>query len=523
MSQSVLQIRNALFKSSLQRAAPAVFPVPIKKFDIKPGEKWVIWGAERSKFMDAIGNKYLSVPSLSLQYGMKKNAIARIEFVKFTGVMPTAHISARYEYFKDDFDQTCGKFIQDNSIGSMSVNYEVTHTSRKIDPQLYSFLLSELHLKELENRWAMGLSNGQMRRARLARSLLKEPDLALIDDPFLGLDPTATKIISDFLGRYSRSPIVIGLRYHDKIPPWCTHVCCVNDEGIVFQGNVDSVRDLIKSTRERFELVNARTNLETKYKIEDLLSYHPLAQVPHHEVVKLPDGIQFHGISVSYKGEPILKELNWKVAQKTKWHIRGNNGTGKSTLLSLVTADHPQSWNSRIVENGSPRKTGSTDYFTINRRIGMSSPELHAIFNKSQSAKLSVKESLATGFNENSSNDFLACYGHLSPHQRQILDVYADYFGLKDVAEEKYGNLSVSNQKLVLFVRSLLKMPQVLILDEAFSAMEEDSVKLCHQFLDYWPGIVLVVSHVPAETPRCDHYLRLISPGHYEIGNVTFG
>lgn len=79
----------------------------------------------------------------------------------------------------------------------------------------------------------------------------------------------------------------------------------------------------------------------------------------------------------------------------------------------------------------------------------------------------------------------------------------------------------MSDQKLVLFVRCLLKMPKILILDEAFSAMETEPMQTCHEFLEYWPGTVFVVSHVPEETPRCDHYLRLISPGHYEIGDNT--
>ncbi|SCU99864.1 LANO_0F04060g1_1 [Lachancea nothofagi CBS 11611] len=520
MSSYVLRIKDALFKSSLQKSAAPVFPDPIKHFQIKPHERWVIWGSQRSKFMDVLGNKFLSQPPLSLEYGLKHEALPRIECVKFTGVMPTAHISARYEYFKDDFDQTCGKFIKDNSIGSMAVKYEVSNTNRTIDLNLYAYLLRELKLQELENRWAMGLSNGQMRRARLARSLLKEPDLALIDEPFLGLDPTATNIISNFLANYSKSPIAIGLRYQDPIPEWCTHVCCVDANGIVFQGEKESVQDQIISNRKQYGLENATHESKSKYHVKDLVSFHPLAQIPRHEIVELSKGLELRGLSVSYRGEPILKDLHWNVAPNSKWHIRGDNGSGKSTLLSLLTADHPQSWNSRIVENGVPRKTGSTDYFTINKKIGMSSPELHAIFNKSRSANLSVQEALASGFNDNSSNNFLARYESLTDQQRHILEMYADYFDLFPLLNKKYRELSVSDQKLVLFVRSMLKMPEILILDEAFSAMEKNPMNKCHEFLKQWPGIVLVVSHVLDETPRCEHYIRLISPGQYEIGNV---
>ena len=52
----------------------------------------------------------------------------------------------------------------------------------------------------------------------------------------------------------------------------------------------------------------------------------------------------------------------------------------KTTLLSIITADHPQSWKSVIKVNGILRKTGSgVTFFDINNKIGISSPELHAL------------------------------------------------------------------------------------------------------------------------------------------------
>lgn len=452
MSRHLLKIKDALFRSSLQRGAPTVYAKPIKHFEIRHGERWVIWGAEKSKFMDVIGNKFISDPPCSLEYCSTKGALPKIESVKFKGAIPTAHLSARYEHFKDEFDQTCGKFIQDNAIGSLAVNYEVSTTNRHIDDQLYDCLLRTLKLKHLENRWAMGLSNGQMRRARLARSLLKDPDFTLIEDPFLGLDPTATGIISEFLGNYTRCSIVIGLRYQDPIPEWCTHVCCVDADGISFQGEKSAVQKLIDQVRNDFNQ-QIDSMPVSRISVDDLISMHPLSALSVHDIVKMPDVIELRGLSVRYKGEPIFDNLCWSVSPKTTWHIRGDNGTGKSTLFSLITADHPQSWNSRVVENGVPRKPGSTNYFTINERIGMSSPELHAIFVKGCD-QLSIKEALSTGFKDNSSNDFLPCLDVLNDSQVKILDIYSDYFGLKPLWNQRFGDVSVSNQKLALFVRS---------------------------------------------------------------------
>ncbi|KAL3240552.1 uncharacterized protein RNJ42_03770 [Nakaseomyces bracarensis] len=547
-----LRITNALFRSSLRKNFPPVFKKEIKHFEINPNEKWVIWGPGKATFMDILANKYLCDPPLSLQYNIKgldgssdSDLIAppRIEEVKFKGAIPTAHLSARYEYFKDEFDQTCRKFILDNAVGSNAVDYDVSITDRLVNMELYDYLVSELKLTELQDRWAMGLSNGQMRRARLARSLLKEPDLLLIDDPFLGLDPTATSIISQFLSKWGEvsdgkgfnrfhSPVVIGLRFQDPIPAWCTHICCIEDDsGIKFQGKIEEFRDTIETTRdskekelkEIKELRRKQAGISNSrdYTIDDILSVHPLYRHPEHEIIKMPDTIELKGLGVTYKGEPVLENLHWRVRPGSKWHIRGDNGSGKSTLLSLLTAEHPQSWNSKVVENGLPRRTGQSNYFDINSRIGMSSPELHAIVLNSSADKLNVKEFIATGFHQGSSNNFLPIYDKLNASQQKLVTMAMNYFELDLISQKKtLKELSVSEQKLALFVRSIIKMPEILILDEAFSGMEATPMTKCHEFLENWPGTVLVVAHVAEETPNCHHFLRLIAPGEYEIGDI---
>ncbi|CAR29458.1 hypothetical protein ZYGR_0AD01400 [Zygosaccharomyces rouxii] len=507
----VVRIRDALFKSSLARNAPAVFPHRIRDFEVKPGEKWVIWGPGKGQFMNILSNKYLSDPPLSLQFGVG-GKYPRVEQVLFKGVMPTAHLSARYEYFKDEFDVTCKKFILDNAVGSNNVSYDVAKTDREVDMALYDKLIDSLQLTDLQDRWAMGLSNGQMRRARLAYSLLKKPDLMLVDDPFLGLDPTATKIISEFLANYDL-PIIIGLRFQDKIPNWCTHVCCVENDGqVLFQGPVNQHDVQIKELRDSRVSSRYSENMGSS-DLEGLISGHPLfatkPNVPH---------LELRGLDVKYRGQPVLSNLHWKVELGSRWHVQGNNGSGKSTLLSLITAEHPQSWNSRVVEHGTPRRTGSSSYFDINKNIGMSAPELHAIFLKNCGDRLNVRESIATGFHEASNNNFTPIWSKLNKDQQTMVEKFIKYFDLP--SDKLFGELSVSDQKLALFVRSIVKMPKLLVLDEAFSGMELEPMLRCHELLNHWPGTTMVVSHVPEETPKCHHYLRLVSPGVYDIGQV---
>lgn len=523
----ILQISNALFRSSVNKKSAPVFKVPIQNLTINRNEKWVIWGPGKSKLIDILSNKFLCDPPLGFRWIISKEP--KVEQVQFKGVIPTAHLGARYEYFKDEFDQTCKQFILDNSIGSNNVSYSVETTNRHVDMSLYEKLVDELKLTELQNRWAMGLSNGQMRRARLAKAFLKKPDLVVIDDPFLGLDSTASSIMSKFLAKCGEDlniPVIIGLRYQDSIPSWCDHIVTVDETyGVLFQGAISQVQDKIESlrteTKKQIETSQRKLLEANKYSINDLISAHPFYGKDKHELFKVPASIEFKGVNVSYKGEPVLKDLKWVVKKGAKWHIRGDNGTGKTTLLSMVVAEHPQSWNSRIIENGQQRKTGKSNYFDINKRIGMSSPELHVIFAKRINDSVTVRECISSGFHEGSANNFIPMWKKLDKEKQEIINMYIDYFGIQDIADQKaFEQLTVSEQKLVLFIRALVKMPEVLILDEAFSGMEVEPVLRCYEFLESWPGTVLVIAHVANETPKCDHFIKLMGPGKYIIGDV---
>lgn len=524
----LLRISNALFKSSLNKRVPPVFTNPIKDLSINDNEKWVIWGSGKSKFIDILSNKYLCYPPLGFHWAKLNEP--RIEQVQFKGVIPTAHLSARYEFYKDEFDQTCKQFILDDSIGSNDVHYSIKTTNRDIDMKLYDKLVEQLKLNELQDRWAMGLSNGQMRRARLARAFLKKPDLVLVDDPFLGLDPTASSIISKFLARSHEEigvPVIIGLRYQDKIPNWCDNIVGVDEtSGILFQGSILTQQgkiDKLKSKAiQQIEEHRRKLHEANQFSVDDLISTHPFYGRNKHDIFKVPSSIEFKGVNVSYRGEPVLKDLKWDVKSGSKWHIRGDNGTGKSTLLSMVIAEHPQSWNSKVIENGQERRTGKSSYFDINKRIGMSSPELHAIFSKRTGNHTTVRECISSGFREGSANNFIPMWDNLDQDKQKLVNIYLDYFGIQEIADIKtFEELTVSEEKLVLFIRALIKMPEVLILDEAFSGMEVDPMLRCHEFLESWPGTVLVVAHVSSETPKCEHFIRLLGPGKYELGNVN--
>ncbi|KAL6941296.1 hypothetical protein ACO0RG_002424 [Hanseniaspora osmophila] len=533
----VVSIKNALFKRSNLAQAPFIFKNPINLEIPNRGaqdsvRKWCVWGTHASQFLNVLSRReYLAIPSPScIRYhkiGKDDTLNFTTNVLKFKPPPTSPHLSARFEFFKSEFDEKLATFIKNVGNTSTLVSYELTNSTRKIDTQLYEHLLTKLHLKDLENRLVIGLSNGQMRRSRLARALLTKNDLLIVDDLYLGLDPTSRSLISETINWYNstyknESMVIVGLRPQDTIPHWCTDLIIADETGVVYHGpnNKQVINDFhtkwenLKQQQISKSLDQTGNQLPS---VEQLVNQHEWYNADH---TGQPCHFQIKDLSISYRGVPVLKDIDWTILKKSMWHIQGNNGSGKSTLISLLTADHPRSWSSNIVdESNRKRKVGSSSYFDINKSIATSSPEIHSIALKFN--KLTLNDFVVSGLNEDSSNNFMVSSSlqeTTSPDRLKLCDDYMRFFGLESLKSVKFTQLSVNDQKLALFVRCLVKLPKLLILDESFSGMEMSTIEYCHDFLKQWPGTVLVIAHLPEEVPEfCGSSIKLIQPGEYEI------
>ncbi|CCH40923.1 Ribose import ATP-binding protein [Wickerhamomyces ciferrii] len=500
MSNTIIKLENALFKGlSTAKGSPSVFHNPIS-LEIKTNERWAIIGTYKAQMMKVLASQYMPEPALSRTYPFLNKSIwpqSAIQFLEFKGALPTAHLAARYEFFKDEFDETTKKFVIGN----------VNNNSRIINEDLVHEVFEKLKLQGLENRWVMGLSNGQTRRARLARALVREPKLLLVDDPFLGLDPTATSVVSEVLGSLAPNPhVVLGLRYQDEIPDWITHIAVVDETGIITQGEKSQIKDQLEELKSKDLQLKQEQLSFNKEKLENIKK---LFQKDGKIDYSIPL-LEFNDISVAYRGQPVIENLNWKVHHGERWHVRGDNGTGKSTLLALITAEHPQSWNSKIIMNGEPRETGRHNFFDINENIGFASPELHVVFPQS----LTAYEAISTGYLVSS----FVPPKNLSQEKIDRINTFFKEFNLESIKHKEFRDLGISDQKLILFIRSLIRNPDLLILDEALSVMDDARIEQCKELLRHYPGTILSIGHLDSEVPDTDRYIRLLGPGKYEIG-----
>lgn len=92
-----------------------------------------------------------------------------------------AYLSARYESHREETDWTLQQYLK----GQTELNPMEGQEDGKVkDKELLAQVISDLRLEELLDMPVANLSNGQTRRARIAKALLSKPELLLLDDPF---------------------------------------------------------------------------------------------------------------------------------------------------------------------------------------------------------------------------------------------------------------------------------------------------------------------------------------------------
>ena len=88
------------------------------------------------------------------------------------------------------------------------------------------------------------LSKGMQQKVQIAGTLLHEPDLVVMDEPFSGLDPINTVLIKDLLRETSRAGKLVVLSTHqmDMVDALCDRVAMVNRGRLVLYGRLDEIR-----------------------------------------------------------------------------------------------------------------------------------------------------------------------------------------------------------------------------------------------------------------------------------------
>jgi molybdate transport system ATP-binding protein len=329
---------------------------------------------------------------------------------------------------------------------ALTVEAELTKLQSGINDEWISLL----GLKRLLDKPMIQLSNGENKRLQLAKALIQEPELLILDSPFTGLDIAGRALLIDIIKRLIDKGIrIILIAPLGEIPDYFDKSAVLKNgklERIYSKGEIGITGQTLNS--------DAATLSEKQ--LNAIKDIYALQSFPFNEVVRMND------VNISYNGKSILTNINWTIKKGERWAVSGPNGAGKSTLLSLITADNPQAYANDIWLFERKRGSGES-IWEIKKNIGYVSPELHLYFDKG----ISVFDAVASGL-----FDTIGLFRKPTNSQIEKINTWLKVIGIEKLGTSMMHQLSLGQQRLVMLARALVKAPPLLILDEPCQGLD---------------------------------------------------
>jgi molybdate transport system ATP-binding protein len=455
---------------------------------LKSGEHWAILGptsSGKSSFLDALSGR---LPVASGTYfhpvGVLRDVVEQVaNDYRFDRQVAS---SARYYQQRFNADSaeespTVWEVLQHRIKPTGTVNEQsVELPPPAFSEQWLTEVADWVHITHLLDRHLTSLSNGETRRTLLARSLLRRPEILLLDNPFGGLDVDSRERLHNILNRIAAEGTTLVLVTTPReIPDCITHVVELTDGQISWQGPKADKPALEESAPET------------------LTDPTLLPRWLNTTAISFRNAIEMRNVTVRYGDKVVLDAINWEVKRGEKWAVLGPNGSGKSTLLSLITADNPQSYRNDYELFDRKRGTGES-IWDIKRNIGFVSPELHLYFPREQP----VWKVVASGL-----FDTAGLFRKLTPDQTGQVEFILDLLRIQSLRDKRLAQLSTGEQRWVLLARALVKNPPLLVLDEPCQNLDPAHIARFRDLVDELcqspERTLLYVSHYAEEIPTC--------------------
>ena len=366
-------------------------------------------------------------------------------------------------------------------------------------------VLTQLKIRDLEQPMGQ-LSGGQQKRVALANVLLTEPDLLILDEPTNHLDLEMIEWLEGYLQRGNRTLLMVT---HDRffLDRVCSVILELDDHTIyTYRGNyayyLEKRQERIDNKRAEIARANNlyRTELEwmrrmpqarghkARYREE---AFYELERVAKQRLEERQLRLKANNVYIGSKifecqyiskafgqmrneegekgNEPviILKDFYYNFSRFEKMGIVGSNGTGKSTfvkmLLGLVPVDE-----GRIV-------IGDTVHFGYFSQEGLQ-------FNESQKVIDVVRD--------------IAEYVDLGGGRKLSASQLLQYFLFTNEQQYNYVyKLSGGERRKLYLCTVLMQNPNFLVLDEPTNDLDIVTLQILEEYLQDFPGCVIVVSH----------------------------
>ena len=355
-------------------------------------------------------------------------------------------------------------------------------------------ILTQLKIRDLQQPMGQ-LSGGQQKRVALANVLITEPDLLILDEPTNHLDLEMIEWLEGFLGRGRRTLLMVT---HDRffLDRVCSVIIELDDRTVyTYRGNfsyyLEKRQERIDAKRAEIARANNiyRTELEwmrrqpqarghkAKYR-ED--AFYELERVAKQRIEDRQMRLKSSNVYIGSKifecqyiskafgdDKVILRDFYYNFSRYEKMGIVGNNGTGKSTFIKMLLGEvQPDA--GRIV-------VGETVRFGYFSQEGLK-------FDDNQKV-IDVITDIA---------DYVDLGGGRHLTASQLLQHFLF------TPEQQYNyvaKLSGGERRKLYLCTVLMRNPNFLVLDEPTNDLDITTLSILEEYLQDFPGCVIVVSH----------------------------
>jgi molybdate transport system ATP-binding protein len=432
---------------------------------IQKGEQWVlsgISGSGKTTLAKVISGLQKTIGEVKINFDSSSKLPAQVLLVEswyqFKNVEGVANFYYQQRYTAQQAKET------------LTVKAELAHFGCEnnlafadVEPILNALVFSDLKDAQL-----IELSSGEHKKLQLVKALWLKPQLLIIDQPYVGLDVKSREKLNNLLDQACANGVqLILISNEDELPASINRFAEIeNGKLIVLESQPQSV-------------AFAKSDLG---EIPEFLKKAPIYSSDL--IAKMVN------VNISYGEKQVLKNINWEVKAGEKWLLQGPNGSGKSTLLSLINGDHPQSYANELYLFGNKRGSGES-IWDIKQHIGLISPEFHWYFDASST----VFQSIASGL-----YDSVGLFKTLPYSKKSQVDDLIDFIGLKDHKDDLLNSLPLGKQRLVLLARTIIKNPELLVLDEPCQGLDKHQTEYFNQLID----------------ALCTNGMTVIYVGHFE-------
>lgn len=388
-------------------------------------------------------------------------------------------------------------------------------------------VLTQLRIEDLEQKVGE-LSGGQLKRVALANVLLLEPDFLILDEPTNHLDLEMIEWLEGYLRRGNKTLLMVT---HDRyfLDEVCNLILEIDDETIyTYRGNysyyLEKRQERIDNARAEIARANNlyRKELDwmrrqpqarghkARYREEAFYDLEAKAKRRIEErQMRLKSSSVYIGskifecqyVSKAFERadgtqKVILKDFYYNFARFEKMGIVGKNGTGKSTFVKMLLG--------KVEPDGGRFDIGDTVRFGYFSQEGLQ-------FREDQKVIDIVKD--------------IADYIDLGGGRHMTASQFLNYFLFPPEMQHNYvAKLSGGERRKLYLCTVLMRNPNFLVLDEPTNDLDIQTLQVLEEYLQDFPGCVIVISHDRYFTDKVvDHLLVFHGEGDIQDfpGNYT--